>query len=233
MVRRLARRTRTKSRYGRRHTRRRQLRLTKTKVRGLLATDELYVKLKFFNEFQLNSGAAIIATKVFSGNAPYQPIPTVLTSQATGFYQYARLYQNYMCFGSKISLKIITNNAANVFDIILSPETSNPAAWYGTTIARPQNQPNVRVKQVPGYNNQTKEVYMKHYFTTHKMFSTNLPLDPLLYAASTAGTPPTQWFWSIVGYVFGYNDLVTTGDVNANITATITYYTKFYNRLLS
>ncbi|QBL97862.1 putative capsid protein [Wastewater CRESS DNA virus 2] len=181
-----------------------------------LDPDAIYVKLRWGTYFTV--GGVVATVFYFRGNGPWDPVQALGGSQPLGFDQYAILYKRYRCFGSKIAINVHNLSPTIPCQVSITPiDTASAVAIDLLT------EPFVRWKIVPvlgagGARN------LKNYFSTRKMFATNISQDDQ-YSSFTTGLPSIQWYWKMY-----FQSLNLTDYVTASGRVQITYYIKFYNR---
>lgn len=230
-----SRRTRVSRAISRRQKSRRFNRPSSVRIRQLTAPDSMFVKLRYHTQNQL-SGLYTYNNQNFRGNSVFDPDETYVGHQPTGFDQYAALFNKYIIYGSKITVKYIQNRSATSYNfyIIPAPVAGTPG-WLGSVGTDPLEQPYAKGRLIAanGVANNDASGVMKHYMSTKKMFGIKGELSEEFYASTTATNPTRVWSWILYQTVFGFNDSLAPAAATLDMyyDIKITYYCKFFDRV--
>lgn len=180
----------------------------------------------------MNGGTNDYFYKYFRANSVFDPNPAVGGLAATGFNQWAGLYQQYLVYGSKINVQIIPRRSTDTNLFYIVPTLDTAPLWVNATSYRVEDQPYAKRQLIEGYQMVTNNHRMKHYMTTKKIFGHKDSLEILEYGALTTTNPTAQWYWGLYSTTFGFNELLTGTQQDVDASIIITYYVKFCNRIM-
>jgi len=212
--RRFRKKRRTRFKRGRR---RRRFRATFTRVRGVLQSDALMVKLRFFNVNNPPSTSPTTSA-AFRMNSAQAPNP-LGPAQPGGWDQYALLYGQYQVLGSKINIKVSNQSSTtSVYWALYPTDLQSPA--QSPTQATSQAYAKTRISGVHQSGNSISSA--TSYMTVKKFIGRTTSSD--IYGSPTDSNPTEEYFWLFTA--------ASEDGTNQNIAVytTITYYVKFWDR---
>lgn len=153
--------------------------------RGPVAKSTI-VRMRYCDEVDLDPGAAVAATHVFSCTGLYDPDVTGTGHQPLGFDQWMQFYDHYTVLGAKISVTALNNNTGDAFCVGLVVKDSLTAI---TEIPRLKEQSS-NYKYIARAGSKDM-VSLSRKFSTKKFFSKGHVMDdPEL--KGTISTNPTE-----------------------------------------
>lgn len=166
----------------------------------------------------------------FSLNSPYDPDKSSLTNtSAFGFYEWALLYREYQCLSSAIRVKWINAHDSDYYQCAVVPEPTNV---YATSFEDLMYNRNARLATILSRNQGSgTSRSSKTYMTMYKLFGTKKSqmVDAFETCGTSTASPQKQGYWNLYVCDFSLDETRTT---NARAQIHITYYVRFYNRLL-
>lgn len=225
--------------YRRRFNRRKRQRAPQPIVRvsrggpDQIIPDRWMCKLKFVDMFISGSSATSFFNFSWQLNSPFDATTGGPVDKAFQFPQMALLYQNYVVFGAKVDLLVVSNNASDTFFYGIFP----------TFDADPfvQNVPGMENRGLQKYgqsgfllsavNTQTKPMRYKRYIPCNQMFSGGLDAwtGRTGFSSTTIGSPANI----LELFVVFLNSLGAVGaTAGLFFRMKITFYTTFFERQL-
>lgn len=229
-----------KRKYGKRRTRRskkaykkykrarkRSYRATKRTMPVTIVPDRILTKLRFVEEYSINTSLIIRQNNVYRGNGPHDPRAASGGVQPTGFDQWATFFRRYKCYGSSITVKFLS--AAT------SAATQNWwAACWPSAEGSPTNATILdEVEMLPYVTSRLFNISapwaatIKKYMSTAKILGVpKSAIDKEMdYSAVTNTVPIREWYWNIMVQAPGGTTFTATARVY------ITYYVEFFDRV--
>lgn len=192
--------------------------------RGFLSADNQFVKIKYNGSLLVSTGVSIVP-HIFSGNGCYDPDITSVGHQPRGWDQWAALYSRYTCFGSKVQASFISASTEPFYCVICP--FSKP-----TTVTNPDitTYKEVKYAKTAICNKTGKgQVTLHSYMSTSKILG--IPPSKVgtseNLSASISSVPGAQWNWHC-----GATHLDHTSTLGVYINFTVTYYVKFWERIV-
>lgn len=218
---------RRRKNYKRRKKYNRPYRKTINQATGV--PDVLRTKLKYCEQYLIQSAALSYGAQIMSGNSAYDPDTTGVGHQPRGFDQWSQFYRKYRVYGSAIKVQFYSDqqSAAGLTNVWVMPVTEEPTAVsYG--ISSLNENPNAKTSALVPYIGKGT-TFISHYMTTKKIFGEKLINEDSyegLTGNFTVGKSPTnQWYWTVGGQT------VTGAEVKFHVTITITYYLELFDRI--
>lgn len=190
-----------------------------------IVADKFVTKLNFGWKQEYNSISANASFGAdFRGNGPRDPVVALGGTSCNGFARLSGLYNRYRCYGSKITVTLMSTSNRPIECVILCDPTlgtiSSPIPYEvkelpNTNFWFSQNETNVASK--------TRSMYMstaKATSETKQAISTSS-----IYQASVTADPADQWYWRVL-----FKNSDTTITTTAIMYVKIVYYVEFFER---
>lgn len=192
-------------------------------VRGpTVASDQLFVKMRYTKLFSLNSATGIMAQQVFRGNSLFDPEEPIGGGQPMGRDQYAALYQSYQVMGSKIKIEFSPRESADGIGTVFGTVPIDIATSV-TGIAQAIELPYSKHMSAP--NGQSKAIVINNYISTKSKFGYKDILQSDKLSSLQGSSPSEQFYWTVYGIAVD-----GLGTVVIDCVATITYYVRLFDR---
>lgn len=191
--------------------------------------DVLRTKLKYCDQYLIQSATFAFGAQIMSGNSVYDPDVSGVGHQPMGYDQWSQFYKKYRVYASSIRVQFYSDQtaAAGLTNVWILPTPEEPSAvTYG--IASLSENPYAKTGALVPYVGKGT-VLLKNYMTTNKMYGEKLinenEYEGLTGNLGTGSDPINKWFWSVGGET-------VTGDVlKIRATVTMTYYVEFFDRV--
>lgn len=181
----------------------------------------MFLKLKYCELVTMGPGT--INSQLYRGNGIYRPDYTNGTAHQPYLSdQFARFYNRYTVYASKIKIDVGTDAAVDGRVVIRPSNSSATVSDFDLSVERPYSK------------NQTfspdKRAKLSHYMKTKNIIGVN-DIDDDDYAGTLSSTGPTAdptslWFWTIATAPTDDSTLIKTP-----IQVEIIYYVKFWQRV--
>jgi len=195
---------------------------TTTIVRSPGFADSLYVRLKYAETVQMNSGSAHYYTYAYRGNSLFDPNYTGAGHQPMYFDQYSAIYNRYRVMGCAIKINAInvSNSAAAYLIIQSGTDTSLP-----TDVTQLLEQSRAHItRTIPVASRYP--VAIKSYVSTRKACGLNKKqIFDEDFSALVTANPAQLWYHNIM--VQSVDGLTYP---NVQLMVTLTYYCQFFDR---
>lgn len=213
-------------RYRRNNTRRfRRNKITTTRIRPILISDKLFVRLKYtIDEPYTPTGSGAITWRIIRANNPSDP-DTVSAVQPTGWDQWSAFYQNYRVPAVKVDVTWSMNqDTLQTYYYIMPSLTSVPST---ATTFNPEQQPWTRWKRVTNIvtGQNPKTVRMSYFFRQKQMFPAITTYQSSFQGDTGNTTGPLNVYYLALGT--RANDATPGVELRSY---TVTYYIQFFTR---
>jgi len=199
---------------------------TMTRVRSIQPWSDRYMcKIRFADSYSLD-GANFVKTD-YRGAGPYDPARRTLSHYPNGFYELATLYDRYICYGSKITVKFLSTGAGT--NLVTSGRVAvvplpQPGASTFTAMEYVVGYPNSRDAIVGGAGGTSCRT-LKSYMSVKKIYGLtgSITNNPDCSSLVTA-VPAKDFTWCVAAEA-------VTGSLNQIIAyVTIVYYVCFFDK---
>ena len=193
--------------------------------RGKLTSDAQFVKMSYSDVYTITTGSSVV-TQLMRGNNLYDPDFTGAGHQPRGFDQYTPLYKQWVVYGSKIGCRFTTNGTFPI-NCVLLPRVIGPilpakATAYAET---KYGKLKTMVKQA------SSPTFLGGYMSTAKMFGrtpASITAEFIFHGDNASGpSAGGEWYW-----VAGVQAIDGVTVETVYVTLTITYYAKFFERIV-
>lgn len=156
--------------------------------------ERYFCRLKWGEAYTLSG--AISNRQVWSGNGPVDPNLAAGTSQPLGWDQLQAWYASYVCYQSKIGLRL-TNRTDQSVEWVLYPRVDTQAAPSSYLEARQNEHAIFGTLSKAGGGSDIKVV--THEMKTKVIYGQNsVSQDPAFEGLTTGSTQPTStWYWQL------------------------------------
>lgn len=200
--------------------------ITSVRMGKALFPNEVFVRLKYADTFNVQSAVASLSHHAIRGNGMFDPDQSLGGHQPRGYDQYAAIYNNYMVYASKVSYVIANSDSTTAKGIVLHQTSQAPA-----TVAFPYHNTELPYHMGPKHllgptNEGYHDVKLKGYMTTKRIYG-DKDLEEDEFGAPISTVPIKQWYhvlsWSNYEVVF-------PASYNLEISLKVTYFAKFFDR---
>lgn len=180
-------------------------------------TDRMTTKLKYFENFRLDSaGSGLLTTRVYRGNSCFDP-DFSLGGHAPYFYdQLSILYGQYTVTSSRIIVKAVAIGATTGAVIVIVPTRQT---FAGATLISNIELPRSKYRLI---ENGGPSARIEHVIASNQM----IPRWNSNQLALVTANPDEQWFWHILG-----GSAVTGADSVIDVTVELEYTVSFSEKL--
>lgn len=218
---------RNKRRYKRRKKNNRPYSKTINQTIGV--PDVLRTKLKYCEQYLVESSTLDFGAQIMSGNSVYDPDVSGVGHQPRGFDEWSRFYKKYRVYASAIKVHFFSDQqaAAGLTNVWILPVTEQPVGvTYG--ISSLNENPYARTGALVPYVGKGS-TFLKHYTSTKKMFGERLinenEYEGTMGNFGVGASPLNQWYWTVGGQT------VTGSVIKFHATITVTYYVELFDRV--
>lgn len=200
-----------------------------TVIRGpYYASDATMVKLKYTEYIAFDTALGPATFYTFTGNGPFDPNVTGTGTQPLGYDQWSALYDQVLCYGSKITITPISLGSTVSTGTILynvCPVVDTAEITGLTTVAAVNQLPHGKNAAVYTIN---QTVPLTNYMTSAKMFGVPkaaIDIDDT-YQSVVGANPVGLWKWVISQQAAD----VLQAAFSVKWMVEIIYYLKFFER---
>lgn len=180
-----------------------------------------FVKLKFSDIYTFSNNGLALESYQFRGNGPFDPQVTAGGGSCPYFSNYAALYSNLVCYGSKIAATFTNSSAQSVNALVwAAPQATIFPTQIIDVIEQAGVKPKILANTGAGGSVKTISQYRKtSYVLGVPKAAIDISPD---YQSTVSGTPNRQFYWNVCTQTV---DESTNATVRVRVD--ITYYCKF------
>lgn len=212
---------RSSRKYYRSSKRKRQ-RPSKTKIRGVISTDETLVKLTYYDNFNLSIAAVTDSAYFYRMNSLYDPDITSTGHQPNGYDQWINFYRKYAVYGVKASFHAVSLDQAYGPVSLTFSDTNTQPTSQDECIESKYSQ--WKHMDIPSWGGKGHHISLRRYMKCEKIAGTQFEEDndAAAYNANPVRTLSMQLRIS-------NNNVVNTGIVKVYVK--LVYYARLFLRV--
>lgn len=212
---------------------RKRYRKRRSPILRTIVPNSLVTKVRYMDYFLMaTGGVSAYQTIAFRMNGAYDPVASVGGGTCTGWNQLASIYGKYRVLGAKIEIWAYNTCQSPVIVSIFARSSTGSVPSSSTEIQQKSFEYNsdVKAKQMVPFTtgNGIPRCYLSMYKSIRRLEGNRINLDED-YSSATTTTPTVQTYFDVNLCSLDGTSVSST----SNYTIRITYYTRFYEPVVS